>query len=636
MCGITGYLRYQRDWNESQHRTLTFAMTDKLRHRGPDDAGFWVDSELGMALGHRRLSIIDLSPAGHQPMTSQDKSGVIVLNGEIYNFEFIRAELDAAGVRNNWRGYSDTEVLLAAIGHWGIPKTLEKLNGMFAFAYVDIVQKKLFLVRDRFGEKPLYIYQDADGIGFASEIKALQRIPNFNDQIDTAALSEFMTYAYIPAPSSIYQNISKLPPASYMEIDLGYSKTPPVITPYWSALDCAIQSQTHLIHDENDALRLLDDILRETIALRMLADVPLGAFLSGGIDSSMVVAMMQAQSSRPVKTYTIGFAEDDYNEAPHARVVANHLGTDHTEQIVNAAEAMAVIPHLPEFYDEPFADSSQIPTYLVSRLARRDVTVSLSGDAGDELFGGYNRYFAGAKLWQTMSNIPLPLRDLAAQAMTCFSPQQIDKSLGRLLPVKALGDKTHKLGRLLTAHNQNALYHRMHTFWPLDTVKAGKSENKFISHVGSFTDDMMLHDTINYLPNDILVKLDRASMAVGLESRVPFLDPKIFSFAWSLAPDLKIRDNQGKYLLRKLLYQYVPQSIVDRPKMGFGLPIADWLRGQLRDWAEDLISETALVQDGYLRHEPIIQKWQEHLSGRRNWQDYLWPVLMYMAWRRSV
>jgi len=640
MCGITGYLRLQKDYRESDLQNIIAPMTDAIRHRGPDSAGYWLRPELGLAFGHRRLSIIDTSSGGAQPMISQNGQAVLTYNGEIYNFAALRTELIQADAAPAWRGHSDTEILLAALQHWGVEKTLSKLNGMFAFAYVDMAMRKLYLARDRFGEKPLYIYQDQYALAFASELKSFRTLPHFDGTINRAAVSEFMAYAYIPQPRSIYERAQKLPSASFITVDLTSNQNSNTQT-YWSARDVAIQARKHFITDEEAAVKQLDALLRQSIQLRMMADVPLGAFLSGGIDSSTVVALMQAQSAQPIKTYAIGFAEANYNEAPHARAVAQHLGTNHAEHIVTPAEAMAVIPQLPEIYDEPFADSSQIPTYLVSKLARHDVTVSLSGDAGDELFGGYNRYVMGPKLWHWLSMVPSPLRTAAARAITSVPPHAYDKFHAALadiiLPLaklRGVGDKLHKLAGLLNAGNAHTLYQQMHTFWPLGSiVNNPNGQHKTVDNIGTFADDMMLHDTMNYLPDDILVKLDRASMAVSLESRVPLLDSNLFAFAWSLAPDLKIRNGQGKHLLRQVLSQYVPQDLIDRPKMGFGVPVGDWLRGSLRNWSEELLSPFALTQDDLLIPAPIIQKWQEHLSGRRNWQHHLWPVLMLQAWR---
>lgn len=644
MCGITGYWRWQKDMGADALHAVAAPMADALARRGPDSEGFWTNTELGLALAHRRLSIIDTSSAGAQPMISADGGGIITVNAEIYNFEALRAELEAAGAAPAWRGHSDTEVLLAALRHWGVAATLPKLNGMFAFAYVDVAARKLYLARDRFGEKPLYIYQDENALAFASELKAIKTLPHFNGALNRAAVAELMAYAYVPAPHSIYAHARKLPPATYLEINLAAAS--PVISPpitYWSAWQTAYQSQRLASPDEMEATQQLDTLLRQSVNARMMADVPLGAFLSGGIDSSIVVAMMQAQSTRPIKTYSIGFAEANYNEAHYARAVAAHLGTDHTEHIVSPVEAMSVIPNLATIYDEPFADSSQIPTYLVSKLARQQVTVALSGDAGDELFGGYNRYSTGAKLWRMLAPFPRAMRTAIARAMTSIPPANIDavhaaftKLIPKLAHLKRLGDKTHKLAGLLDASDGHVLYHRLHTFWPLQSIVPGhRAAHQTIDGVGDLADDMMLHDTINYLPNDILVKLDRASMAVSLESRVPLLDPELFSFAWSLDPKLKIRNGKGKYLLRQVLNRYVPEKLIDRPKMGFGVPIGDWLRGPLRDWAEDLLRPSKLGQDGVLLPNPIAEKWQEHLSGRRNWQHHLWPVLMFQAWREA-
>jgi asparagine synthase (glutamine-hydrolysing) len=640
MCGINGYWRWQRDLPQQELLNIIFGMSQAIMHRGPDGDGYWADAALGLALGHRRLSILDLSSAGAQPMVSADGNGILILNGEIYNFNELRAELDAQNLSPAWRGHSDTEILLACLRAYGVTATLAKIQGMFAFAYADLNEKKLFLARDRFGEKPLYFYQDDIGFAFGSELKAIRTLPHFDAALSRNALAEYMAYAYVPGEQAIYGRAHKLAPGHYMVIDLAHAAAPQLKQiAYWSALNTAKAARQNLIHDEASAIDQL--LLKKSVQAQMVADVPLGAFLSGGIDSSAVVALMQANSTQKIKTYSIGFTEASYNEADYARAVAAHIGTDHHEYIVTPQEAMNVIPHLPAIYDEPFGDSSQIPTFLVSQLARRDVTVTLSGDAGDELFGGYNRYFLTPRIWQCLRPLPTAMRHAFMNIITKISPGNVDatvRALSAIIPklknIKLAGDKFHKLAGLLDAPDEHGLYHRLHTFWPLDIVQgADGATHETIDDVGSLMDDMMLHDTINYLPGDVLVKLDRASMAVSLESRVPFLNTDLFSFAWSLAPELKTRGGKGKYVLRQMLYRHVPPALIDRPKMGFGVPIGDWLKGPLRPWAEELLTPEKLSDGGYLHAAPILKKWQEHQSGVRNWHYYLWPVLMFQAWR---
>ena len=642
MCGINGYWRWKHDAPQQELLNIVWKMSQAIAHRGPDADGHWADERLGLAFGHRRLSIIDLSSAGAQPMQSADGNGVLVLNGEIYNFAEVRDELNAKGLAPKWRGHSDTEVLLAALRAWGIEQTLQKITGMFAFVYADIANKKLFLARDQFGEKPLYLYQDDTAFAFASELKAIRAIPHFDGAMDRNALASFMAYSYVPGQQAIYARASKLAPGHYAAIDLANAVVPTIKQiPFWSALDVAKKARQNLITDEVAAREQLEVLLKKSVKQQMMADVPLGAFLSGGIDSSAVVALMQSGHTQKIKTYSIGFTEANYNEAGYARAVANYLGTDHHEYTVTPQEAMDVIPKLPQMYDEPFADSSQIPTFLVSQLARRDVTVSLSGDAGDELFGGYNRYILTPKIWKMLAPVPTGLRGAVMKLLQTISPNTVDgavRALSTLIPklkqTKQAGNKFHKLVGLLDAVDEEVLYHRLHTFWPLQIVQgADNADHEHIEECGDLMDDMMLHDTINYLPGDILVKLDRASMAVSLESRVPFLDPDLFAFAWSLPHHMKTRHGQGKYLLRQMLCQHVPQALIDRPTMGFGVPIGDWLRGPMRGWAEDLLSESRLSDGGYLHPAAILQKWQEHLSGTRNWQAHLWTVLMFQSWR---
>ncbi|HEY9829311.1 MAG TPA: asparagine synthase (glutamine-hydrolyzing), partial [Stenomitos sp.] len=644
MCGIVGFWDNSQQLNTDQLAPMVQRMSDTLLHRGPDDGGIWVDAEAGIALGHRRLAIVDLSPEGHQPMVSADGRYVIVFNGEIYNFLELRRQLEQLGHR--FRGHSDTEVMLAACSQWGLDAAVKSFNGMFAFALWDRKERVLHLGRDRLGEKPLYYSWLGQTFLFASELKALRAYPNFNPEINRDALALYLRHNYIPAPYSIYQDVYKLPPACILTVQLGGSTTQPI--PYWSAQSIAEAGIAQpFTGSETDAIAQLDALLRDAVNLRMVADVPLGAFLSGGIDSSTVVALMQAQSNQPVKTFSIGFYEDSYNEAKYAKAVAQHLGTDHTELYITPAEAIAVIPKLPTLYDEPFADSSQIPTFLVAQLARQHVTVSLSGDAGDELFAGYNRYFWGRRIWQQIGWIPYPLRNAAASALTMRSPQawnQTFTSLQPLLPTtfkqQNPGDKLHKLAEVLAVESPETMYKGLVSHWKEpEAIVLGSSEPLTAltnpqgwANLPDFTQRMMYLDTVSYLPDDILVKVDRATMGVSLEARVPLLDHRVMELAWQIPLGMKIRNGQGKWLLRQVLYKYVPPSLIERPKMGFGVPIDAWLRDKLRDWAEDLLDERRLRQEGFFNPQPIRQKWAEHLAGDRNWQYYLWDVLMFQAW----
>ena len=644
MCGITGFWHPAQDHSDEQLRAIAQRMSNALLHRGPDDGGNWVDEDVGIALGHRRLAIIDLSPEGHQPMVSDDGRYAIVFNGEIYNFLEIRSQLERLGHR--FRGHSDTEVMLASFSQWGVAAAVERFNGMFAFGLWDRQERVLYLGRDRIGEKPLYYTCSGTTFLFASELKALKAYPQFQPEIDRNALALYLRHNYIPAPYSIYQGVCKLPPACLLAI-----RSPddiPQPTPYWSAKTAAESGIAHPFPGSaTEAIEELDRRLREAVSLRAIADVPLGAFLSGGIDSSTIVALMQAQSRQPVKTFSIGFHEEAYNEAHEAKAVAQHLGTEHTELYVSPEDAIAVIPKLPTLYDEPFADSSQIPTFLVSQLARQHVTVSLSGDGGDELFGGYNRYLFGRRLWQQLSWIPQPLRQTAARALTARSPQAWDRSFKAVAPFlpsrlkyKLPGDKLHKLASILSIADPEPLYTSLVSHWqtPAAVVFNATEPATLLTdrhrwaQLPDFTQRMMYLDSITYLPDDILVKVDRASMGVSLEARVPFLDHHIIEFSWQIPLSLKIRNGQGKWLLRQLLYQYVPPALIERPKMGFGVPIDSWLRHPLRDWAETLLSEQRLKQDNIFNPHPIRQKWQEHLSRDRNWQYYLWDILIFQAW----
>ncbi len=642
MCGIAGF----RDISSAASRynlgEVARSLGDAIRHRGPDDWGVWTDDAAGLALSQRRLSIIDLSPAGHQPMVSSSGRYVIAYNGEVYSHQPMRAELEAAGI--TFRGHSDTEVILEACAAWGVDKTVERLIGMFAIALWDRQERSLTLIRDRLGIKPIYWTHTPEGLFlFGSELKALTAHQGWTAQINRDAVSAFLRYSYVPAPLSIYQNVWKLEPGCILTLKDGGQ---PEIRRFWDPRQIVTDAQKNRLDlSDRDATDQLEALLTDAVGKRMIADVPLGAFLSGGIDSSTVVALMQAQSERPVRTFSIGFNEQGYDEAKHAKAVAAHLKTDHTELYVEPSHALEVIPNLPHWYDEPFSDSSQIPTFLVSEMTRRHVTVALSGDGGDELFAGYNRYNFAAGLWGKISKIPKPLRQLGAQALKSIPPHLWDSLLSpipaRFKPAH-IGDKLHKGADVLGLSSGAALYRRLVSHWAdPDAMVPGGHEPKGLlwdeslaRDIPDFVERMQYLDLVTYLPDDILTKVDRASMAVALEARVPLIDHRVVDFAFRLPSRFKRRDGKGKWLLRQVLYRHVPQALIERPKMGFGVPIDSWLRGPLRDWAEDLLSEQSLHDGGLIDPAPVRKQWVEHLTGSRNWQYPLWDVLMLEAWRR--
>lgn len=643
MCGITGFLQ----WAGGDEAMLTQhvgRMMDTIIHRGPDDAGAWVDAATGVALGFRRLAILDLSPTGHQPMFSANGRYGIVFNGEIYNYRDLRKELDVLGHR--FRGTSDTEVILAGACQWGAENVIEHLWGMFALALWDRQERKLVLARDRLGKKPMYYARTGDAFLFGSELKALCAYPSFARKLDRHALALYLRFAYVPSPLAIYEGVQKLPPGHYAVLR---ASAEPTLRCYWDP-HCAVENglTDGLRLADGEAIEQCDSLLRDAVGRRMMSDVPLGALLSGGIDSSVVVALMQQQSSRPVRTFTIGFPVAEYDEADAARAVASHLGTEHTELTVTPQEAQAVIPRLPDLYDEPFADSSQIPTFLVCELARRHVTVALSGDGGDELFGGYNRYGWAENIWNSLRLVPRTARSLAQSAIHLLSPEQWDGVYGRterFLPSRlkqhSPGDKLYKMGEAISARGPNELYRHLVSQWkePQALVMAGREpeilalDRALGLPVGNFTERMMYTDLVTYLPDDILVKVDRASMGASLEARAPLLDHRLVEWVWKLPLAQKIRDGQRKWLLRKVLYRYVPAELVDRPKTGFGVPIDLWLRGPLREWAENLLAESRLRSEGFLSPEPIRHAWASHLSGSRNEQYRIWTILMFQAWQ---
>lgn len=635
MCGIAGYFSLSAAkatgagrWD---HQAVLTRMTNQLLRRGPDSSGWWAEEKQGVGLGHRRLAIVDLSAEGHQPMHSAHGRYTIVFNGEIYNFQSLRSLLEKTG--STFRGHSDTEVMLAAFESWGIAATLQKMVGMFAFALWDHQEQSLTLARDRFGEKPLYYGWRNGTFVFGSTMNALRACPEWFEEVDRGALALYLRHGYVPAPYSIFSGIRKLTPGSYLTLRAGKAagRELPEPTVYWSVKEAmAAGVAKRFSGTPEESVAELERLLRHTITNQMIADVPLGAFLSGGVDSSATVAIMQAISTKPVRTFSIGFDTAEYNEAEHAKAVAEHLGTAHTELYVGKQELLEVVPQLPAFYDEPFGDSSQIPTYLVSKMARQHVTVSLSGDAGDELFCGYSNYLSSRRSWDRLNTVPAPLRSLARPF------------------VGLLGSKGKEYEKQFGLRQPELFYRHLMSLWPepqqavhgaVEPPTVFTDPNQWLP-LPSFEETMMYLDSVSYLTDDILVKVDRASMAVSLESRVPLLDHRIAEFAWSLPLSYKLREEEGKvttkWALRQVLFQHVPRKLIERPKRGFAVPLTEWLQGPLRPWAEKLIDEKRLRQEGFFEPGPIQALWQQNLAGvAPSWRSItfpMWHVLMFQSW----
>ena len=630
MCGIAGLLARPGGDLAAHAR----AMADVLKHRGPDAGDVWADEPAGIALGHRRLSIVELSPAGAQPMVSSCGRFVVSYNGESYNADELRPELERAG--RKFRGHCDTEVIVEGAAMWGVEATVKRLIGMFAMALWDRQERTLYLVRDRLGIKPLYWTETGGALLFGSELKALRAYPGFRAELDRDALASYLRFAYVPGGRSIYRGVQQLAPGAILAARAG---KPPEIRAFWNLEDIARQGQAARFNgSEDEAAAELDALLSDAVKRRMIADVPLGAFLSGGIDSSTVLALMQKSSTRPVRSFSIGFREKAFDEAKHAAAVAKHLGTDHTELYVSPDHARGVIPRLPQMYDEPFADPSQIPTFLVSEMTRKHVTVALSGDGGDELFAGYNRYFRSEAVRRFLETVPRAARGLMASAAMALPPAAWNTLGSWAMP--QFGDRLHKLAGVMAGTPED-FYRLTVTHWPEPgKVVLGGAEPKGLlwdERVKALVPDpverMQYLDTLTYLPDDILTKVDRASMAVSLEVRVPLIDHRVVEFSWRVMPAMKAQGGVGKRLLRRVLDRYVPRHLIERPKMGFGVPIDSWLRGPLKDWAETLLAEKRLASEGVFNPAPIREKWREHLSGARNWQYPLWTVLMFQSWK---
>lgn len=659
MCGLTGiFCSIPRNDIIGQ----LSKMTSSLIHRGPNDEGVWHENYIGF--GHRRLSILDLSNSGKQPMKSNCERFIMAYNGEIYNHLELRHELEKIDKAPKWQGHSDTETLIATIKHWGIDGALRRAHGMFALAVWDKANKSLSLARDRIGEKPLYWGWAGSDLIFGSELKALRSHTNFLNKLCKKALSQYLRFMYVPAPRSIYQDIYKLEPGTILTVNVTPPSNPPKnpirpgeshgslsIRRYWNLKEKHETESLNMIEDDNEAVSMIDKTLKKVVNKQMISDVPLGAFLSGGVDSSSVVALMQAQVNRPVKTFTIGFSEKKYDESIHAEAVSKHLGTDHTKLHVSDSDARNIIPNLPLIYDEPFADSSQIPTYLVCHAARQKVTVALSGDGGDELFGGYNRYIYGPKMLKQISSLPLSIRKFSGSMMQNIPENfwdRIEHFYNKIRTgskgISNMGNKIQRLAdHLLMTSNVNELYYNIVSNWHEPEKLLMNIVNEPVSQledelpkygINNPAKRMMFQDMRTYLPDDILCKVDRAAMRINLETRIPFLDPDMIELSMRLPSHMKIRNGHGKWALRQVLYKYVPREIIDRPKVGFSIPIGLWLRGPLRSWAEDLLSSEKLANDGLFNYEIIMKKWTEHLSGRRDWTNQLWAILMFQAWKQ--
>lgn len=636
MCGIVGFIDSRERHTASEQ--IVSQMAACLHRRGPDAQGVWGDAEARVHVAHRRLSIIDLSEAGAQPMVSADGRWVIVYNGELYNTAELAAELDTRGVR--LRGSSDTEVLLEGIALWGLSATLQRINGMFAFAVWDRSERVLSLARDRLGIKPLYWAEQNGLFLFTSELSALTPHPGWRPTLNRDAVAAYMRYGYVPTPHSIWREAHKLAPGQYLQFSPG---KPVAVESYWSLARVRQEAADNLWRDPAAMVDALDELLRDAVKRQMVADVPLGAFLSGGIDSSLVVALMQAQSTQPVRTFSIGFNEDGYDEAQHAKAVAAHLGTEHHELYVASGHAREVLPQVASFYDEPFSDSSQIPTFLVSELARSQVTVALSGDGGDESFAGYGRYALGEQMWGRVNRVPRWLRLGLSSGIQALNESQWDR-VGRLLPEKLrpgmLGMRAHRMARRIRSSRATDIYLSLLSQWHVpNQLVIGGSEPALLAadaqlehSIPNMLDRMQFIDSMMYLPDDILTKVDRASMGVSLECRVPLLDHRVVEFAWRVPAAMRKRDGTGKWPLREVLYRYVPRELIDRPKMGFGVPIDHWLRGELKEWAWSLLSPEALAQHGVLQPAPIMAAWDAHQSGEEDMHYPLWTVLMLQDW----
>ena len=642
MCGLAG-LFTSRNLSPDEMTSIVSRMGNTITHRGPDDSGIWVEPRSGIALGFRRLAIVDLSAEGHQPMPSRSGRFTLIFNGEVYNHSALRKELESRGC--SFRGHSDTEVILAAFEEWGIETAVRRFIGMFAMAVWDARERELTLIRDRLGIKPLFIYQHEGVISFGSELKALQAGPEFDRTVDVDALTSYLRYLYIPAPRSIFRRVSKLSPGHILRI-VDPTASLPASRPFWSADDAAQQGlENPFAGSDEEAVDQLEKLMTDAVRLRMQADVPLGALLSGGIDSSTVVALMQSLSSRPVKTFTIGFDQNEFNEATHASAVAGHLGTDHTELHVTGDDALSVIPELAEMFDEPLADPSQIPTFLVCQLARRDVTVALTGDGGDELFGGYNRYITGERLITRLQRWPRAIRQVSASGVASLSPGTWDHMGGLLRPVfprggaaRLTGERIRKIGDLLRADSTAGMYRSLLSAWQEPELfvvgsEVSQSANTALGAGAAMglMERMMLADQISYLPDDLLAKVDRASMAVSLEARVPILDHRIVELSWRLPRQFKVRDGRGKWILRQILYRHVPRAMVDREKMGFSVPLAKWLSGPLRDWAGDLL--VSGDTGGLLLNAGVRKEWDRFLAGDSTNAAGIWALVMFRCWQ---